>query len=139
MSRVVSFETNAYGEPVGRTRSGQEYSQDPYILRQRNEARSINKNAVVLNPELAARPPLIGEDRQYGWTTNDTSFYQTPEEKANAKQQKSYETPLFGNRNWTAADAGTSGVFGKQRIWGGKKTKRKRSCRTKKSRRHRKK
>ena len=57
MSRVVSFETNAYGEPVGRTRSGQEYSQDPYILRQRNEARSINKNAVVLNPELAARPP----------------------------------------------------------------------------------
>ena len=90
----------------------------------------------MLNPQLAARPPWIGEERQYGWTTNNTSFYQTPQEKASAKQQKNSETPLF--RNWTAADAGTSGVFGR-RIFGGKKTKRKRSRRTKKSRRHRKK
>lgn len=139
MSREVRFEQNAYNEPLGRTRSGQEYSQDPDILRQRNEAKRINKDSVVLNPQLAARPPLIGKERQYGWTTNDKSLYQNAQEKANAKQQKGYETPLFGNQNWTADNAGTSGVFGSQRMWGGKKTKRKRSRRTKKSRRHRKK
>ena len=50
MSREVRFETNDKGEPLGRTRSGQEYSQDPGILSQRNQARSINKDAVVLNP-----------------------------------------------------------------------------------------
>jgi len=138
MSRV-SFETNAYGEPIGRTRSGQQYSQSPEILDRRYAAKSINKDSLVLNPQLAATTPFINGERDPGWTTNDPIYYQNKSEKKNAVQQKGYETPLYGDTKWTANNAGTRGYFTEQRYYGGKKTKRKISRRSKKSRRHRKK
>jgi hypothetical protein len=138
----VSFEKNGYDEPIARTRSGQEYYQTPAIISQRNQAKSVDRDAVVLSPKLAATAPLIGTERQYGWTTNDTSLYQNKKDYDNAKLYKKYETP--DGKKWTADDAGRSGLFGLgylpgKRLFGGKKTKRKRSRRTKKSRSYRKK
>ena len=74
----------------------------------------------------------------------NASYHQTPKEESANRVQKGYETPLLGNKKWSADNAGTSGVLGygyvgTQRYYGGKKTKRKRSRRTKKSRSYRKK
>jgi hypothetical protein len=66
------------------------------------------------------------------------SYYQTKGEETANRKMKDNETPfLYGK--WTPEHAGTTGYFTQQRYTGGKKTKRKRSRRTKKSRRHRKK
>ena len=72
----------------------------------------------------------------------NTSYHQTQKEYEQALFQKKDETPE--GKKWTADDAGRSGPLGfgylPGKRWGaGKKTKRKRSRRTKKSRRHRKK
>lgn len=72
----------------------------------------------------------------------NASYHQIKGEEDKNREQKGFETPVFGK--WTAEHAGTTGVFGrgyvgKQRYFGGKKTKRKRSRLTKKSRSYRKK
>jgi len=66
----------------------------------------------------------------------NASYFQTEAEEKQNWQKKRNETPVLGK--WTPEHAGTTGYFGRS-IYGGKKTKRKRSRRSKKSRRHRKK
>jgi hypothetical protein len=73
------------GEPLGRTRSGQLYSQGSDILDEREDAKNINKNAMVFNKKLRAGPPLINGVRDPDWTTNDQDLSQTDEDRKKAR------------------------------------------------------
>lgn len=86
-NRRVVFEIDpTTGEPLGRTRSGQLYSQGPVIMAQREGAKKYNKDAIILNPVLAAGPTIMIEGiRDPYYSTNDHDFYQSRLEKEQAK------------------------------------------------------
>lgn len=88
-NKRVDFEIHPEtGEPLGRTRSGQLYEQSS-ILPKRKRAKEENKDAMVLNPFLAAGPTTMIEgipDPYY--STNTPILYQTAEEKKQAINDK---------------------------------------------------
>jgi len=138
--RNVRFRENFYGEPVGRTVSGQVYFQDPKILRERDAAKANNPNVMVLNHKLAAKPPIINGVPDPLWTTNDSDLYQPyGETKANREEEwKSLTEQQKQSRlNRREVNRATLKKYKGGKI--AKKTKRKISRRSKKSRRHRKK
>ena len=157
----VSFEMNDSGEPIGRTSSSNnEHYQSKEILEQRKRAKAENKDAIILDNKLAARPPIVNGEPDSDWTTNYKGFYQpnhekianteieweelTPEQKKsrwNRKIVNNYTLKRVGKLN-SNQNCNGSGNKTFCALMGGKiakKTKRKRSCRSKKSRRHRKK
>jgi hypothetical protein len=167
-----------YSKNIARTGTGDPYDQSHAILNARDNARRLNPNAVVLNPHLAAGPSVLyNGQRDYNYTTNDPTMYQTSDERnANRIQQMSELTDQerirrqnsrFANQatlarvqaarnasnNYSGYEYDSSNQDSSNQdcdqgnqsgcnVMGGKvakKTKRKRSRRTKKSRRHRKK
>jgi hypothetical protein len=151
-----------YNEEIARTGTGDTYYQSPAILAAREDARRGNKNAIVLNPKLAAGPSVLyNEERDYNYTTNNPNLYQSDYEKNDNRRQewgeltedKKYSRQNRANVNRATLNQTRSNSDddrssdcndspGGCNLSGGKvakKTKRKRSRRSKKSRRHRKK
>lgn len=109
--KSLRFEENSHGEPLGRTMSGNTYSQGRMILEAREQAKKRNKNAIILNPELAATKPILnGKRYEHIWasqgvvdplieseyidTFGDDSYFWTRAEKAAAEAEVAKERAM---------------------------------------------
>ncbi len=73
-----------YDPAIARTGTGETYYQSPEILAARADSKRRNKNAIVLNPQLAAGPSVLNNgQRDYDYTTNAQELYQSDYEKNN--------------------------------------------------------
>ena len=157
MERHVRYGDSIYGDSIARTGTGNSYDQSSEILDARTRAKKGNPNAIVLNPALAARSSVLyNGQRDYGYTTNDTHMYQpgyekdankasewndlSPDQKFSRQNRKNVNRATLQRTTTSSSkcnDSPSGCIIGGGKI--AKKTKRKRSRRTKKSRRHRKK
>ncbi len=114
------------------TMSGDEYEQTEEILKLREIAKKRNKNAIILNPKLAATTPILNKKKQTDvlWPSQDPANTQSRAEKYNAVMEKKQETPLYGK--WNYNHAGYKGWLGRPLFGGIRKTK-KRNRKSKKN------
>ena len=170
---IVSFEEDSDGNPIARTSSGNYSSQSNSFRAQRERMRELYPNARMVNPQLRATAPYFNGQRQtdsdwpsrgevdhrvapeYQALYGNTSYYQTPEERARAKyeyaQEKDRERERereMSSRESSSEDYQCQGNGNKDcNIMGGKiykrskrrRSRQKKNLKNKKSRRNRKK